>query len=114
MSAGPGDVDDLELNDWLAVKHLKYLRNRSMANSRWRDPDYVLLYVTPGSLAWEPEGPLADYRVGVERALKTYKAAKRKGRRADLDELWSAVLGAVDELIAEAERIVGHRIKPSA
>jgi hypothetical protein len=101
----------LEIADHLAVAALKKLRRRSKGNPHWRDAPYLQIYLRRRYLRWAEDSPLEGERVGAERALDRYQAAaKRGGERAD-DE-WMSVLVEVDALIAEAERLQGHKIKP--
>ena len=85
-----------------------------MRNPKWRDADYLSKFVQRRYLRWATDTPLEDQRVGVERALKDYKAVAAGSDDALRDARWRAVQDSVDTLIAEAERIAGHRIKPRA
>ena len=113
--AGSGNHDrvtgaELELADVLAVQTLKKLRRRSLRNPRWRDADYLHLYLKRSYFQWADDSPLEPKRAEVESTLHRYmQNAKRSGTA--LDDEWAAVVAAVDSLIAEAERVQGRRIK---
>jgi len=107
------DVNGLDLSDHLAVSRLKYLRQRSMRNQRWHDARYLKKFIQRGYLRWAAETPLEDLRQDVEHAIAAYAAAAQRKDPATADR-WTDVRQAVDRLIAEAELLAGHRIKPRA
>ena len=106
-------ANGLQLSDHLAVTRLKYVRQRSMRNPRWRDAEYLIKFTKRRYLRWTPGTPLEPLRLDAERAVAAYiAAAKHKNPLAE--RRWIEVRASVDRLIEEAERIAGHRIKPRA
>ena len=102
-------TDPLELEDLLAVEDLVKLRARSMENPDWRDATHLQGFARRGH-RWKIVGPLEPFRSDIEYRLATYEKATK--RREGAGALWSEVVGSVDRLIAEAERLAGHPLKP--
>jgi len=102
--------DELDLADVLAVADLKKLRWRSMSNPRWRDARFLSGYLKRRYLKWADDSPLDPKRLAALDAVARYRrAAKQRGY--DLDAGWASLLTAIDDLIAEAERVQGHAIE---
>ena len=102
-------IEPLELEDLLAVEDLVKLRARSMENPNWRDATYLQGFVRRGH-RWKIVGPLEPFRLDIENRLATYEKATKRHEPAVA--LWSEVIRSVDRLIAEAERLAGHPLKP--
>ncbi|GIG59582.1 hypothetical protein Lfu02_39540 [Longispora fulva] len=102
----------LPLADLLGVGRLKYLRQRSLRNPRWRDAGYVRLLIVPRQVRWSRPSVL-DPQLAEVRATITEYQRRAAGRGVvAADSAWQEVLNAVDRLIAEGERIKGSRIAP--
>jgi hypothetical protein len=99
----------LAIEDRHAVARLKYLRHRSMRSARWQDGEFVRKFVTPHYMHWADESPLEPFRLRVIASLDEYRKATKDG--TGNATVWERVVSDVDGLIAEAERINGHRIK---
>ncbi|PWU47652.1 hypothetical protein DLJ46_14090 [Micromonospora globispora] len=106
-----GDDGDLPLADRIALGQLAYLRQRSLSNPRYRDAHYVRLYVTPRYLHWSRPSVFDPQLDAVRRSLATFeRLAKRKA--PDAGDAWRDVLDAVDQVLAEGARRLGHRVRP--
>jgi hypothetical protein len=107
------DLGGLDFNDISAAASLKYLRSRSMRNPRWRDADSLGGYIqSGGSGRWSFGSPLQSYLAGCERALATYRQAKKRADPDTMDASWAEVCASVDRLLDAADRTAGRTIRP--
>ncbi|MEO5838887.1 MAG: hypothetical protein ABIQ73_00285 [Acidimicrobiales bacterium] len=78
-----------------------------MRNPAWRDADYLGLYVTPSYMRWADESPLEPFRRPVLASLSAF----RKAKGDDSDAAWLRAVRYVDQLIVDAERKQGDKIR---
>jgi hypothetical protein len=107
------DLGGLELEDVHAAASLKYLRDRSLRNPRWRDADRLKRYVRRGGQGnWSTGSPVESYVLAVEHALRDYGKATKRGDREAMDALWAEVLSSVDRLLDATDRTFGRPVRP--
>ena len=105
-------ADGLDFDDYYGVQRLKYLRNRSLSNPRYRDAPFVRKFVTRKVGRWTSESPLEPLRIAVERCLDDYDRAAKREDGPKAEQAWGEMLVAVDALLAEGDRVEGRRIPP--
>jgi hypothetical protein len=106
-------TDDLDYGDHYAIRRLKYFRNRSLSNPKYGDSTFTRKFLSrPGR--WTFDSPLGPLRLAAEKHLDTYDLAVKRHDGQGALVAWQEMLGAIDVLIAEAERIEGHRLWPTS
>ena len=99
----------LPFRDAYGAARLKYLRNRSLRNPKWRrDPDQVERHLTHDQMRWSSPSVLDPELLAARSALTRYrKAARRSGGD---DGLWSDMLTAVDIVLSRADELNGTKV----
>lgn len=103
----------LPFHDAYGAARLKYLRNRSLRNPKWkRDPDQVERFLTHDEMRWSSPSVLEPELLAARSALGRYRAAARRGGRDD--GVWSELLTALDIVLSRADELNGTKISGRA